>query len=610
MCGIAGIINNHHIDVHKLLLALKHRGPDDQTIYRHNQVVLLHTRLAIQDIQNGQQPFHFGDYSIVFNGEIYNHLELRAKLANFTFQTNADTETLLYLFIKYQYKMFDLIDGMYALCIFDKKNNKLILARDRAGKKPLYYFQDDNNFIFASELNAIKAVKDLEIDSDSIHCYLRTGLIWRPNTAYRHVYKLEPASYLILNVDTLQSEQHKHFDMLHYYQNNSQTPSTLQDVLQQTESCLKKSIANRITASDVEVGVFLSGGIDSNLIAAMASHIKPNIKTFTVKFDGVYDESFLAKLTAEKYQTHHIELNISNDLKNDVEKILLSYGEPFMDSSAIPSYYVAKEASKYVKVILSGDGADELFAGYRRYVPAAYNLMKYVKFISPLVNYFPKPHTKQSYYNYFHRLTAMANKQGLDFYLSATSDVFEDVWTFLPNKITNDLGEFITNVSKNRSLSTLKKMLYTDFSVILFCDLLVKMDIASMAHSLEVRSPFLSKYLLELAPGLPDKYKINRFKTKYILRKLAEQYLPSEIVNQPKRGFEVPLKKWVDDELRDGIHDHLSAGCYAENYMNKKFIHDLLAKKIDVSAEKRAKMLWSLYCLETWYRNEKNRIYC
>lgn len=604
MCGIAGIVNYQHLDLTAMMESLRHRGPDDQTIHTENQVALIHTRLAIQDVQNGTQPFHFANYSIIFNGEIYNHQELRARLHEFSFQTQSDTETLLYLFIKFKYKMFDLIDGMFAFCIYDKNANKIILARDRAGKKPLYFLKENNRFLFASELNAIKTVTNPAIFPDAINCYLRAGYIWQPYTAYKNVFELEASSYLILDLNTLSYHIEAYFSILdHYHSEDDQSQDEASSVAQ-LETLLKKSISDRIKASDVEVGVFLSGGIDSNLIAALAAQIKPDIKTFTVKFDGLYDESSLALLTAKKYKTKHIELTISSQLCTDIEKILSAYGEPFMDSSAIPSYYVSQEASKYVKVALSGDGADELFAGYRRYVPVAHSFTNYVKYIAPLLKFLPKPHVKQSLYTYLYRLIAMADKKGLDFYLSATTDVFEDVLQMENGMVTAKLAAFIQRVFADKTLSPLKRMLYADFSIILFGDLLVKMDIAAMANSLEVRSPFLSKYLLEFAPGLADKFKINRLKTKYILRQLAEKYLSPELVNQPKRGFEVPLQKWVEGELHTPIHDNLRPGCYSENFVERKFIQDLLNKKIEVPAGKRAKILWAFYCLEVWQRND------
>lgn len=600
MCGIAGAINSQNVDLGKIIETLKHRGPDAQNVYCEDNFRLIHTRLAIQDVAQGIQPFHFQDFVIVFNGEIYNHQALRVQLPEFNFKTNSDTETLLYLFIKYQYKVFELLDGMFAFCIYDKKNRKLILARDRAGKKPLYYYQLDNEFIFASELNTIKAVKKLTINPNAIQNYLRGGFIWKPYTPYLNVFEVPAASYLILDIETNHFKIESYFNLLSHVQ---EQPINFSDALLELDKRLVRSVNDRVTASDVEVGVFLSGGIDSNLVAAIAAQQKSRIKTFTVRFDSLYDESALAKLTAHRYQTEHIELNISPNLSQDIEKILIRYGEPFMDSSAIPTYYVSQAASQYVKVVLSGDGADELFGGYRRYVPAANNLLNYFKVLSRLLKFFPKPKQKQSMYNYFYRLACMSRKQDLDFYLSATSDIFEDVYLFENNPVTKQLNDFVRDIFSS-NLTSLQKMLYADFSILLFCDLLVKMDIGSMAHSVEVRSPFLSKYLLEFAPTLPDVFKVNRLKTKYILRKLAEKYLSAELIKQPKRGFEVPLKYWIEHDLKNNIGDKLRPGCYAENYIPPKFLQNLLANKIPVAAEKRAKMLWSLYCLEVWYQNE------
>ncbi|MBA3662134.1 MAG: asparagine synthase (glutamine-hydrolyzing) [Gammaproteobacteria bacterium] len=604
MCGIAGVINYQENMLSTLQLALKHRGPDAQTVYREKNVALVHTRLAIQDVDHGIQPFFYKNYAIIFNGEIYNHQVLRQSLTEFSFQTESDTETLLYLFIKFRYEMFTLIDGMFAFCIYDKLNNKIILAKDRAGKKPLYFHKTNRAFFFASELNALKLITPLEPSHEAIQTYLKTGVMWRPHTAYQEVYKLDAASYLEINTKNLSFQIKSYFNFLAYFQSSS-SPLKFAQAVDKLNDYLKQSVADRIAASDVEVGVFLSGGIDSNLIAALAAQIKPGIKTFTVKFSGMYDESVLAKLAAKKYQTTHIELNIDSHIKQDIEKILLSYGEPFMDSSAIPSYYVSQEAAKHVKVVLSGDGADELFAGYRRYVPAMYSFATYLSFLTPLLKILPHPTHKKSVYNYFYRLLTTARKQNLDYYLSTTTDIFEDVLSIDNNPVTANLAEFVQSIFSNSTLSSLKKMLYIDFNVLLFCDLLVKMDIASMAHSLEVRSPFLAKNLLEFAPGLPDEYKIKNFKTKFILRKLAERYLPTQLINQPKRGFEVPLKHWVDNDLREPIFDRLQPGSYATNYIPYALIGPLLAKKLNISPEKRAKILWSLYCLEVWYANEK-----
>lgn len=602
MCGISGTINFNDINLNIIKNSLYHRGPDSQDIYSCGSINLIHTRLSIQDISNGQQPFVYQNYVIVYNGEIYNHLELRRDfLKSFHFATNSDTETLLYMYIKYKNKMFDMLDGMFAFCIFDKISQKFILARDRAGKKPLYLYKDANSLFFASELNALKInTLNIRIDEDEIYSYLRNGFFFKTTTPYKNVFELEAGYVYEIDIKSLDIKKEQYFDLLDFYKKEKIVDYSL--AKKELNKILHKSVKDRLLSSDLEVGAFLSGGIDSSLIVAVASGYVDKLKTFTVKFDNAFDESHLAALTAKKYATDHYELNISMNLSEDIEKILLNYGEPFMDSSAIPSYYVSAEAKKYVTVILNGDGADELFGGYRRYISSINNLLQITSYFSFLTKILPKSHSKKSIYNYAYRLLAMSSKSGLDFYNSATNDLFEDIYRFDSNATFEDMDRYIESV-ENENISSLSKMLYMDFNLILKSDLLKKMDIATMSHSLEARSPFLSKYMLEFAPRLEDKFKIKGIRTKYILRELAKQYLPKELISQPKRGFEVPLKTWVKKDLKENIFDTLNSNCYSQKFVNPKFIKDLLEKKNKVSDEKRAKMLWSMYCLEIWYKN-------
>jgi asparagine synthase (glutamine-hydrolysing) len=596
MCAIAGVFNYKYIDLEAIRDSMLHRGPDSQNIYKYENLALIHNRLSIQDIENGAQPFHYEEFSIVFNGEIYNHLELRESLKEFEFKTHSDTETLLYLFVKFREEMFTMLDGMFAFAIFDKRENSLFLARDRAGKKPLYYSKVSDRFIFASELNAFKIEK--EIDEEAVYSYLRAGFLFDSSTIYKDIFELSSGSYIEVNLPNLEIKTEQYFNILDFYQNKSSL--NLEDSLQKVDDLLHKSIKDRLLSSDLEVGAFLSGGIDSSLIVAIASQYRKNLKTFTVNFDRGYSEAWLAKLTAQKYRTEHTEIEISMNLRDDIEKILCNYGEPFMDSSAIPSYYVSKEAKKHLTVILNGDGADELFGGYRRYVGA--KLTDVAKHFRFALKFLKKPHNKQSLYNYLYRLLSMADKSGLEFYLSSRIDIFEDCYSF--ERGSTELKKFIEK-SENLNLSTVDKMLYEDFNTLLFGDLLVKMDIATMANSLEGRSPFLSKYMLEFAPSLNENFKVKNSTTKYILRELSKKYLPKEVLHQPKRGFEVPLKSWIDNELKENIFDSLQSGCYSSNYIEQKFITDVLNRDVDISDEKRAKILWTLYSLEVFYKNFK-----
>jgi asparagine synthase (glutamine-hydrolysing) len=597
MCGIAGIINFHNHNLNDVKESLLHRGPDSQNIFIHNNIAFIHTRLAIQDVSYGQQPFHYKNFSIVFNGEIYNHLQLRLEyLKGSVFKTQSDTETLLHLYIKYKNKMFNMLDGMFAFAVLDKNQNKIILARDRAGKKPLYIYKNFSSVLFASELNSINTtVKDLTINEDAISSYLRTGFFYKKYTPYKEIEEVEAGCIYTIDIDSLKLTKERFFNFKEYYLKQSDQP--LHASIKEVECILDKSVKDRLFSSDIEVGAFLSGGIDSGLIVAMASKYQKNLKTFTVKFDGAYDESSLARLVSKKYDTKHHEIEIKFDVKKDIEKILLNYGEPFMDSSAVPSYYVSQEAKKHVSVILNGDGADELFGGYRRYVPAANHLLTLASYFSSLLKVMPVPHNKKTFYNYFYRLLEISNKSGLDYYLSSTSDVFEGVYEFNDNHILRQIDQFLLS---NSELSDLSRMLLHDSEILLFSDLLPKIDIATMNHSLEGRSPFLSKYMLEFVPTLPDNQKVKGGTTKVILRELAKKYLPSEIINQPKRGFEIPLKKWVDIDLKENIYDRLLLNSYSSSFVDQDFIRKLLDKKVSVSDEKRAKMIWSMYCLEVW----------
>jgi len=618
MCGIGGAINFEAIKcknkkpLHKNILDfLYHRGPDEQNYISYKNTLLAHTRLAIQDIQNGSQPFCIDGAILVFNGEIYNHQELRNKyLSEYKFKTSSDSETLLYLYKEYGEKIFDMLDGMFALAILDKEKKELILATDRAGKKPLYYYHKDNIFFFASELNVISKTINLQIQEEHINSYLRCGFFYKHSTPYKDVYQLEQGSFAKINLQVtsmqkLKLDKKKYFNILDLYNTAFHQPQiSFQEALMQTKEALQKSVKNRLISSDLEVGAFLSGGIDSSLVVALSSKIlnKP-IKTFTVSFEdsNSYDESHLAKLVADKYNTSHNKISINMDnLSSDIDGILSSFGEPFFDSSAIPSFYVAQEAKKYVSVVLNGDGADELFGGYRRYVAMKYN--SFFSIFSQISHILPLPKNKKNIYSHLYRALKMSMKKNLDFYLSSSSDIFEDSYSIEDNYLLNDFRDEVSTVF-DLNLDLVSKMLYLDFSNILYSDLLKKIDITSMHYALEARSPFLSKYMIELAPQIPTKYKINNITTKYILRELSKEYIPQELVNQPKRGFEIPLVKWVNNDLKDNIFDSLNNG-YSDSFVDKKFTKNLLANKINISSEKRAKMLWSLFCLNSWKNNQ------
>lgn len=608
MCGIAGAVNFKLIykDIDQNMF---HRGPDEQAGFMVDNVDLYHLRLAILDIEGGKQPMHLnGRYTIIFNGEIYNHNEIRS-LLHLQGTTASDTETLLLLYQKYGVNFLQHLEGMFAFAIYDQQEKKLFIARDRAGKKPLYYYNDGQKFIFASELNCLKGLLPLQMEQNNFYHYLRLGSFYGALTPYKNVSELKAGHFLLIDCTTLAVNNQCWWSINDFYKQTH--TDSFEESLEKVDGYLNAAVKKRVESSDLEVGSFLSGGIDSGLTTAIASKYNSRIKTFTVSFDGEYDEAPLAKLVAEKYQTNHTEIKISFDhLKNDLEKICTNYGEPFFDSSAIPSYYVSAAAKKHLTVILNGDGADELFGGYRRYVPfAKYDFFKsngIIKNTAALAKKFlPPGNNKKSKYNYFYRLLSLASKNSLEIYLSAGVDIMEDYESNILQLGVDYLQPIRTdfNLVANAPISGLRKIMNIDFNTTLFTDLLVKMDIANMANSLEGRSPFLCRELMEYAPGMHDSFKIHGSSTKYLLRQLAKKYLPAELINQPKRGFEIPLKKWVEQELKEVVFDYVgSANAISGQFLQKKFLAGLLNNTIKISAEKRAKILWTLLSMEIWYK--------
>ncbi len=609
MCGIAGAIN-FQLPFDTLRERMFHRGPDEQNSFMDGNVGFYHLRLSILDISGGCQPMHLSDrFTIIFNGQIYNHAELR-KIHGLKGKSYSDTETLLLLYERFGKEMLHLLDGMFVFAIYDNQNREVFIARDRAGKKPLYIFNDQNKVVFASELNALKAMLPLEMEQKNFPHYFRLGVFYRHFTPYKNVREMEAGTWIVFKCDSLELQSERWWNIHDHYMKRQS--DDLPAAMAKTDSLLQEAVKSRLASSDLEVGCFLSGGIDSGLTTAIASSINHNLKTFTVSFPGAYNEAPLAKLVSEKYGTQHTEIELSFDhLRDDVEKVIMNYGEPFFDSSAIPSFYVSREAKKHLTVILNGDGADELFGGYRRYVPfAKYDffskpgiLTNAAKFVSGVL---PPPSDKKAYYNFAYRLFELASKKDVGIYFSAGLDIFEGFEKHLLHKNPQDVENIRRDFFKITSseMSGLKKIMNMDFDTNLFSDLLVKMDIATMANSLEGRSPFLSKDLLEYVPGLNDDLKIRGATTKFLLRNLAKKYLPANLIDQPKRGFEVPLKNWVNGELRSVIGDYLvSPSALHPSFVDKKFTQSLLDSRHRVPEEKRAKMLWTLFCLEVWYKN-------
>jgi asparagine synthase (glutamine-hydrolysing) len=603
MCGIIGSINrDFNIDDANQLLG--HRGPDERNTLKLDNVILHHLRLTILDAEGGKQPMSFNErYHIIYNGEIYNHLDVRDKL-DLQCNSRSDTETFLKAYIKLGPDCLHYLDGMFAVAIYDNYEKELFLARDRAGKKPLYYFKNSNQLLFASELNAIKGLVNLKVNSRNLSDYLYGGLI-KELTAYDDVHELSAGTFVKINTKDLNIEKIRWWDINDFY--NRPSNDSYDEAKQNVNNNLRTAIKRRLDSSDLEVGTFLSGGIDSGLVTAISAEYKESLKAFTISFDGVFDESELAKLVAQKYSLQHEIIPISfDDLSQDFENIVLNYGDPFNDSSAIPSYYVSKEAKKYLTVILNGDGADEIFGGYRRYVPYGfydfYNkgsiATTFGKLLKPVL---PFPHNKKNKYNYLYRLVDILTKKNDQIFWSSTSDTFSGFFDKFHQKPSSSITGIFDLMASAKNLSGLQKQMNLDFEIILGGPLLKKIDIATMAHSLEGRSPFLSKEMLEYAPRINDDYKVDGIRTKKILRDLSLDYLPDELINQPKRGFEIPLKNWVDNDLKGFIDKYLfKKDRFVDQFIDKDFTDQLVNDKVKISKEKRAKMLYKLLVTELW----------
>lgn len=604
MCGIAGTINLNP-DPDAIINALRHRGPNACGVFSFENIHLFHTRLSIQDLRDSaNQPMEYEHFVIVFNGEIYNHKNLRQKLPHHVFKTQSDTETILVLFAAFGEQIFHEFDGMFACVILDKKQRKLIFARDKMGKKPLFCYHNGQHFAFASELLTLARCVPLQIDTQHLSFFLRFGFFLHDGAPYSHVFAFPHAHYGTIVLDKMEQglQNQAYFDLYSLYTQPKIT--VCEKGIEEVKHVLNVSIKRRLESSSIEVGSFLSGGIDSPLIVAIAASHCKQLKTFTVAFEGAYDESPLAELVAHRYGTQHHVLSINtSNLRDDIEKILFAYGRPFMDSSAIPSYYVSKEAKKHVSVILNGDGADELFGGYRRYVPFANGWLHYASKMRFLLKILPKSHHQKSIYNYIYRLLAMSYKQGADLYASATIDSFEDIYQFETNAHTQSLDKLICSVTNDNNLSPLSKMLYLDSQLLLLCDLLPKMDIATMQHALEARSPFLGTDVLAVSTRLSDNLKIKSRITKFVLRELAKSYLPDELIYAKKRGFEVPLAHWVDVELKDLIHERLNHCVIISELINQDFMKQLLNNPQKFPTQKRAKMLFTLFSLAVWFEH-------
>lgn len=570
MCGITGIISGKNglsegivSTVRKMNDALTHRGPDEAGYYSDNLCALAMRRLSIIDLNGGQQPIYneTTDILIFLNGEIYNYQILREELISkgHTFRTDSDTEVLVHLYEEHGESMFGHINGMYAICLFDKQKEIHLLARDRFGEKPLYYSQTPKGFVFSSEISSLmlSGYTDSELDQEALLYYLRTSLVPEPLTLFRQVKTLPAGSYL--KVENGQIEIDRYFSI--QYRPDSAI-KTLEDATDLIKPLLLKAVKNQ-SVSDVPVGSFLSGGIDSStMVALLQKQSSRPINTFNVRFeDNAYDESPIARTVAQHCGTDHHEVVVPNEefTEEIFWQIIEHMGQPFRDSSAIPTHHVCKAIGNYVKVAISGDGGDELFGGYDLFqwytrilslkkIPLS--LRSLVTAMTSIAQKTPGL-SKLSKLRQANRALQTARLAHADIAI-ALNEMFTELEmnTLLERGLDESPEAFAllkTYPEASRNWSDLRKVMYYRTQHTLTANMLVKVDRMSMANSLEVRAPFLDKELSEAAATLPDEFLISNGQGKYLLRRIMENELPAEVFDHPKQGFNIPLHKYQND---------------------------------------------------------------
>jgi len=629
MCGIAGFTQFHsqigNIDsLNKMGEAIYHRGPDAGSAYIDENIGLSHRRLAIIDLSEaGIQPMqsHDNRYVIAFNGEIYNFLELRKELVDkgYAFKSHTDTEVILALYHYEGVNLLNKINGMFAFALWDKEKQSLFIARDRIGKKPLYYTKLNNEVIFASELKAILTNKNIpkDINVDAVYDFFAYQYIPDPKTIFQNIHKLEPGHYLLINQDGMTKKQY--WDIS--FAQTSELPE--QELKEKTQQIATHCTKQRMV-SDVPLGAFLSGGVDSSGIVALMAKIAEEqngeaITTCSIGFDEKkFDETEFAALVAKQYKTNHHELIVHETVEDNLEHIVSFFDEPFADPSLVPTYFVSQLAREKVTVAIAGDGGDEVFAGYEKY--SADHLENKIRNKIPNVirkKIFPACSSILSKINVSpcQRASSLLKSLSVDssmgFYIS-NSFIKDSTWQSLitdntkaklgnyhPSDITT---KFYDACDGNDHLS---RILYTDMKTYLPGGILVKVDRMSMANSLEVRAPILDYKLMEFACTIPSKLKFNTDQTKpekkYILKEAFKDYLPDDVLYRKKMGFSVPLSGWLRNELQTITEERLlnrQAGLC--DFFNKEQIaklwHEHISNKKDNST-----VLWSMLMFQMWF---------
>ncbi len=631
MCGITGVYAFNEIgrmsSIHlsNAVQAMKKRGPDWQDMSLHGLCNLGHVRLAIIDLnRESNQPFteETGRYTIVFNGEIYNYKDIRKDLETkgFTFNTQSDTEVLLKAYICYKTDVFKYLNGFFAFAIYDTETGEMILARDRLGIKPLYIYEDEDKILFSSEMKSLLAYKiPKELDEISMFQYFQLNYIPAPRSIFKNVRKLMPAHYLILN--KRQKTEVKYDEIPHFSPEN--TPKGNYDDWQKGfYDTLDQAVQRRLVA-DVPLGAFLSGGIDSSVVVALASKHVKKLHTFSIGYaeNKFFDETQYAQAVAKKFNTEHTVFSLKNsDLYGDLMPVLDYIDEPFADSSALAVHILSRYTRKHATVALSGDGADEMLSGYNKH-SAEYRarqggfLPNMVKNLGFLWNMLPQ--SRNGFFsNKVRQLKRFAEGLSLSpaerYWRWATFAQENEVKKMLSPAFLQKINQEIYKQDKTEILKALTsekvadfhQFLHTDMTLVLPNDMLVKVDLMSMANALEVRCPFLDMEVVRYATSLPTSAKIDSKLRKKILQDTFRNVLPAELYNRPKRGFEIPLLQWLRTDLRSLIENDL----LEDNFVREQGIFDVgeiqnMKKQLfsnnpqDIHAR-----IWALVVFQYWWK--------
>lgn len=624
MCGICGIVKkNEKVSrnvVEDMASTMFHRGPDEQGYIFFENVGLGHRRLKIIDLTTGKQPITNEKNTIflICNGEIYNFKQLRIILEEngHKFRTNSDSEVIVHLYERYGTECLKFLRGMFAFAIWDNENKKLFLARDRLGKKPLVYSFKNGNIFFASEIKALLKVEEIpkEIDYNAVDLFLTYQAIPAPWTIFKDIKKIKPGHYLLWCDGKIKIEKYWEIDFTKKLKLNDE-----QEYIEAMWEKLVESTKIRMIA-DVPLGAFLSGGIDSStVVGIMSENSSQPVKTFSVGFEeSDFSELEYARIVAKKFATEHHEFIVRPDIVSILPKLVWFYNEPFADASMVPTYYVARETRKSVIVALNGDGGDENFAGYTRYwqtevLQKIYEIYKKIPFCSDSIwkkfGLLYKKYPSNTFlrilkwlqeaekfgfdYAYARRLISFSNEFKQKIYsedMKKKNSSFDSL--FLVNSIWNSSG----------GIDLLEKMLATDFQLYLPDVLMVKMDIASMANSLETRSPFLDYEFVELIASFPPNLKMKNFRSKYILKTKLKNFLPPRIVRRKKMGFGVPVGKWFKRELKNYVTEILlDKSSPSKEYFNVEEIKKIVEEHLSGRAEHSSR-LWVLLIFEIWIK--------